>query len=113
MHFIDYQIPSGDNKYYTAARVVDASGALVAQVGNSYSVGTDRVSADGPVGLSGPGVLPYVLIYTRPRPGSSKSPDGAAIVFDYAGNHWDTNSPSCKVGNFDGGARQGDCTFPC
>lgn len=84
---------------------MDNNGVLIGQVGNSYSVGEDRVSAANPVNIDS--LLPWVLVYTR------HGPDSAVPHFDYANDHWDATQPRCKVGAFDSGARQGDCSFAC
>lgn len=40
--------------------------------------------------------------------------DSDPIVFDYAGQHWDSNDGSrCSVGRYDSGNRDMDCEFSC
>lgn len=114
IHFIEYQIPSGDHQYYLAARVVDAQGSLLAQAGNSYEVGGTKVAASSPVGIDS--ALPYVVVITVPLPGSlgpKGNTDTAPVAFAYAGQTWGSSDSQCKVGKYDSGARQGDCTFSC
>lgn len=51
--------------------------------------------------------LPYVLIIT------GGNVDSDPVSFDYAGQHWDSNSGQCSVGGYDSGSRQMDCGFTC
>lgn len=114
MHFIDYQIPNDDpaRSYYIAAGLVDNAGAQLDDLGNPHSKGEDRVPihAEG-VTLKGP--LPNVVTIYRPQPGSSNDSDDAPLSFNYQGTIWSSSDPQCSTGGFDGGSREGDCTFTC
>lgn len=115
IHFIEYQIPSGDHQYYLAARVVDAKGNLLAQAGNLYKVGGNKVATSSPVGIDS--ALLYVVVITVPLPGSlgpKGNTDAAPVVYAYAGQTCGIDSLQRKVGKYNLGARQGgDCTFSC
>lgn len=117
IHFIDYQIPKAGEPYYYAARIVDNTKTMIAQVGNAESAGEDRAAVTGPMLLGG--LLPLNFTYSRAMPGSlDNTPakgdtDDAPITFNYNGQTWTSDDKNCKIGSFDNGARQGDCTFSC
>ncbi|KAF2465526.1 uncharacterized protein BDR25DRAFT_378688 [Lindgomyces ingoldianus] len=64
-------------------------------------------SSDVSVGVTSS--LPWVLILTA---GAS---DYDAVLFAYAGQSWGSNDQQhhCNFGEYDRGARQGDCGFSC
>ena len=55
-------------------------------------------------------VLPYMF---EVAPGLHGISDSAPVRLQYAGWSALTNGPACRVGGFDSGYRQMDCSFPC
>ncbi|QIX00215.1 hypothetical protein AMS68_005732 [Peltaster fructicola] len=107
LHFTQYQKHQGPgndtSKYRFDVIVKDSKGATI---GETKAMVVGDHSRGGVYSA-----LPKVLIV---KPGSK---DRDSVGFAYDGAHWDTGRHNrrhwCKVGRYDGGARQGDCGFTC
>lgn len=81
--------------YELSITMVDALGTTIASL-NHATTPVDVTSA-----------LPYALIVT------TGNGDSDPVSFDYAGQHWDSNSGQCSVGAYGSGSRNMDCGFTC
>ncbi|KAF1985101.1 hypothetical protein K402DRAFT_464743 [Aulographum hederae CBS 113979] len=107
IHFIQYQRADANdpNSHYAlTARIVDAAGTLVGEVGNSYAVGDNHIDASAQIDMAS--ALPMKLLITV------GTLDDQPIGFAYSDQSWDSGmSSQCNTGGYDSGSRQGDCTF--
>lgn len=103
VHITHYQIPKGDTKYYLEAYLNDN---IDNRIGNLA-----KTDATDPVDITS--ALPWVLIVTADRPGSAQDVDSKPLHFKYADLDWSSDDDRCKVGAYDSGNREMDCTFPC
>ena len=105
VHITHYQIPEGGSSYSVEATIFDAHGIEIGR--------REKTDATEPVGVTG--ALPYVLMITAAKPGSSEDPDSAPISFAYGDQSWnsDKESQRCKFGGYEDGNREGDCGFTC
>jgi hypothetical protein len=103
-HITHYQIPEGGSSYSLEAKIFD---------NNGHEIGYQpRTDATEPVGVTS--ALPWVLIITAARPGSSEDPDGAELRFAYGDQAWGHRDESrCRFGGYENGDREGDCGFHC
>jgi len=81
--------------YEFTVTIKDQNGSLIGSVDHATS----------PAGVTSS--LPYVLIVT------AGNGDSDPVSFDYAGQHWASNSGQCSTGAYDGGSRNMDCGFTC
>ena len=105
VHVTHYQIPKGPNNFYSIeATIYDANESQIGKI--------SKTAAKGPINISSK--LPYQLIVTSALPGSASNTDAQPVSFAYAGNYWNSGDRTrCSTGNYDSGARNMDCGFPC
>ncbi|KAI4202395.1 MAG: hypothetical protein LQ350_002613 [Teloschistes chrysophthalmus] len=87
------------NDYHYDLRILDSAQA---EIGRTIGLAIPDLEA-----RSVTSDLPFTIDIT------SGLIDKDPITFHYAGQHWTTADGQCKIGKFDGGARDGDCGFTC